>query len=135
MPVPAPLGTTAAAHPQVAAETDPLFSADDAHCPSGAHRRASISVGDVEEITRRREHQSPTAFWPNRQPALPAGDRARFTAGPVVGGVRRTHSRDGPPGLPPWGSFRRSPFREDDPHAQHDSAAAHPHHPAPHRRR
>jgi hypothetical protein len=41
------------ARPLVSAEDDPLFSADHAHCPSGAQRRASISVGEVEEIARR----------------------------------------------------------------------------------
>jgi len=44
----------ATARPLVSAEDDPLFSADDAHCPSGARRRASITVGQVEQIARRR---------------------------------------------------------------------------------
>jgi len=44
----------ATARPLVSPEDDPLFSADDAHCPSGARRRASITVGQVEEIARRR---------------------------------------------------------------------------------
>lgn len=39
--------------PLVSAVNDPLFSADHVHCPAGMRRRATITVGEVEEIQRR----------------------------------------------------------------------------------
>ncbi|MBC9730147.1 hypothetical protein [Streptomyces sp. TRM68367] len=42
-----------ATRPLVSAEDDPLFSADRVHCPAGMRRRATITVGEVEEIQRR----------------------------------------------------------------------------------
>ncbi|MFF0747341.1 hypothetical protein ACFYVL_43880 [Streptomyces sp. NPDC004111] len=49
--------------PLVSADEDPLFSADDVAHPSGvvAQRRAQITVGEVEEITRRSEEARPFA--------------------------------------------------------------------------